>query len=66
MRGSAASHTDENLRRFVPTINCRGNNRSINYTTTVRLCERDEVGDDEGRQGEWAHVGFFSFFLLRS
>jgi hypothetical protein len=25
MRGSAASHTDENLRRFVPTINCRRN-----------------------------------------
>jgi hypothetical protein len=28
MRGSAASHTDENLRRFVPIINCRGNKKS--------------------------------------
>jgi hypothetical protein len=32
MRGSAASHTEENLQRFVPTINCRGNNNVTQQT----------------------------------
>jgi hypothetical protein len=35
MRGSAASHTDKNLRRFVPTINCRGNKQIGFYLENI-------------------------------